>query len=204
MHYTALAVLPPDTDITDEKALKAAVDAVMAPFDENLDVAPWKDYMTAEDVADMAEFNHIEPGDTAALEAQIQAHGWDADTGGRDERGFYNLRTSNPAGKWDWFEVGGRWDGGLKDWGIPTLLKGNAAYLRDIPPYTEYGDGDGPRTRAAVLAHPRPCWLEVRSYDRTAIEVDKYFPPNPRYREQVADICRRYPDHIGVLVDYHT
>jgi hypothetical protein len=38
---------------------------------------------------------------------------WCGCEGGIDSKGLYQLSTYNPKSKWDWYEVGGRWDGGL-------------------------------------------------------------------------------------------
>ena len=40
-----------------------------------------------------------------------------------DEKGLFAVHTYNPNGKWDWYEIGGRWDG---------FLRGNAMIARTL------------------------------------------------------------------------
>lgn len=194
MHYTALVVVPPDTDLDDENTLKELLEARLNPFDEQRDVVPWKDYQDAQSIEWMQEHYTTPPGDLAALVPHMED--WCGHPGGVDEHGLYALTTNNPCGLWDWWVIGGRWDKYMQGWGVPTLLDGNAIRLKDLPPY----DMDKFGTYSMVLAEPKPCWLTRRDWNHAR----KEFEENNRYASQVAELCARYPEHIGVLVDYHS
>lgn len=89
MHFVTFVVVPRDT--TRENA-EEAVEIMMAPYDENLDVEPYRD-----DV----EPKEIEYYDDVQIDENGQA---------------YRMATYNPNGVWDWWQVGGRWTGYLTDY----------------------------------------------------------------------------------------
>ena len=39
---------------------------------------------------------------------------WRGRRGGVDRQGLYSISTTNPEGRWDWYEIGGRWDRYIK------------------------------------------------------------------------------------------
>lgn len=83
------------------------VDDQLAPFDENLAVDPYRIYLAE------AEWHYFDcaPGAPAAEVAAKWNTEWQTDTFGADDHGLYETRVMNPDGKWDWYEVGGRWAG---------------------------------------------------------------------------------------------
>lgn len=85
------------------------VDAALAPYDENTEVAPRREHLDAEEVASMAGHYGIDPADLSALAAKMDD--WRGRTGGVDREGLFCMTTYNPASKWDWYVVGGRWRG---------------------------------------------------------------------------------------------
>lgn len=165
MHYYHWCLLAGVSHETDPAEVSRAVVAAMERYDENLVVAPYKDYFDARRIVWMAEtylantpeeraahdaweqrraqiaprpsplggehaeralreweqanpeplLHHL-PQDwqpTPADLAQLVPHlpDWCGATGGVDATGLYVVTTSNPAGHWDWYEIGGRWDG---------------------------------------------------------------------------------------------
>lgn len=61
----------------------------LEPFDENLEVDEYKDYLSEE---------YVDPTEIGK-------------TVFKDENGYYELLTYNPKTHWDWYSVGGRWSG---------------------------------------------------------------------------------------------
>ncbi len=57
----------------------------------------------------MAARHNSKPNEFAKL-ARLMPH-WRGQPGGVDNRGLYSVSTFNPQGHWDWYEIGGRWDG---------------------------------------------------------------------------------------------
>ena len=89
--------------------LELDVAEVLDRFDENKSVDPYKCYLTPEEIAGMAKFYHRDPTELLAL-AQLMER-WRGRPGGVDERGLHAISTSNPLGRWDWYEIGGRFSG---------------------------------------------------------------------------------------------
>lgn len=139
-HFTVMAIIRKGADYDLEE--------LMAPYDENMEVAPYvrrtkaeiiarkreeaahvaHDIKVANSVRDEAEYQCAEgvryrygyvTSDEgracAALVGKSDDEVFEAakeDYGNLDEDGNY-VSTYNPDSKWDWYEVGGRWDGSL-------------------------------------------------------------------------------------------
>lgn len=89
------------------------VDEQLAPYDESIQVAPVKMHLEEDDVKRMAEYYKIDVSDKEALSKKmIDWHGGKG--GGLDKEGLFYWSTYNQSSKWDWYEVGGRWDGSLE------------------------------------------------------------------------------------------
>jgi hypothetical protein len=95
-----------------------AVDNLLAPYNENLEVGPYKTYLET----DEAENGIKEYGSEQGLIDKMED--WMGRPGGKDEQGFYYMRTYNPRSKWDWYEVGGRYDGSIP---------GNVCPVKELP-----------------------------------------------------------------------
>lgn len=89
-HYRVLVTLKPGQSLED----------ALAPFDENLEVEPYREYEEGE------------PGEQ-----------WYLDDDGR----AYRMSTRNPRSKWDWWKVGGRWPSLMR---VSAAHDGDAAIVR--------------------------------------------------------------------------
>jgi hypothetical protein len=100
------------------------LDEIMAPFDENREVAAYEDYETGAPsaywaVRHLREENGLNPDDATLTWAQVAdaynaRYGDDGDeriyaTG--DGQRAYTISTRNPDAKWDYWRIGGRWGG---------------------------------------------------------------------------------------------
>ena len=147
-HYTVMVIC--------RKGTGDDVESLLAPYDENIEVAPYVRYTKAQLIADELEriltarrshqaalaaeseeaylklaeasderylrnyayakkdvpekFLTVDVNDEKAVYKLLREE-WENDS--FDEDGNY-LSTYNPASKWDWYEIGGRWDGMLK------------------------------------------------------------------------------------------
>lgn len=101
----------------------AKLEAILAPFDENMEVDPYRDYETGSPaefwaVDSLREHEGLNPDDATLTWAQVaEAHnrryvegGEDAMLVGDDGRA-YSMSTRNPQAKWDWWSIGGQWAG---------------------------------------------------------------------------------------------
>lgn len=125
MHFCIYVLIPSDSDIEE------LVARVLHPYDEDLEVAPYKVYLDAGEIEAMRKQYGVRRSDRAALVSRLEE--WSGSAGGFDEQGLFSIKTFNPKGKWDWYEIGGRWSGRipgdvisakalLRKWNLSTLL----------------------------------------------------------------------------------
>lgn len=93
-------------------------EAQLAPYDENIEVEPYKDHADERLVARYHEIYEEERGVRAeglgeVLDFMRERYGED-ENWGVDDEGLYRMSTYNPKSKWDWYVVGGRWRGYFK------------------------------------------------------------------------------------------
>jgi len=99
----------------------ARLDDVLAPFDENREVEPYRDYEEGGPASYWAvklfrEEDGLNPDDATLTWAQVaEVHNkrWDDEPPlliAEDGRA-YAMSTRNPDAKWDWWSIGGRWTG---------------------------------------------------------------------------------------------
>lgn len=98
---------------------------LLAPYDENLLVAPYKDRVESDPEKFPISVLKDDGLDLANLPlvAKTLSARWDEEYL-VDEDGLYTMSTYNPASKWDWYLVGGRWRGFflLKPGSLPGIL----------------------------------------------------------------------------------
>ena len=89
------------------------IDDLLAPYDENMEVAPYVRY-TRQEAIDQARKNprNKDKSDDECWKLMAEDETTDAEGN--------ILSTYNPKSKWDWWEVGGRWTGILKMGGKPV------------------------------------------------------------------------------------
>ena len=119
------------------------VDGQLEPYNENLEVKPYRQKVDFQDLKRMVEHyqDHKEHGNSEIIKAIKEEYGTDhypiiineeeivspsfnvmkvlyKKWAGRelyhDKRGYYHYSTYNPDSKWDWYSIGGRWMGYFK------------------------------------------------------------------------------------------
>ncbi len=105
MHYCVFVLIPQDADIDIE------IEKALAPFDDDLKVDPYKVYLDPREITAMARHYGTKRTDFKTLAAHMDD--WRSNLGGVDDRGLFAVSTFNPNAKWDWYAIGGRWDGHL-------------------------------------------------------------------------------------------
>lgn len=115
-HFTVLVVLPGDTADVDE-----AVGKAFAPFDENTETTPRKDYIEdwQEQYGRALKYYTDHPKDLTPGTDELDVAALLSDFNGTpvaeeslpDGTGvtYYKMTTYNPNSKWDWYQIGGRW-----------------------------------------------------------------------------------------------
>jgi hypothetical protein len=98
MHYACL-VVGPDPD------------RQLEPFFAELKVSPYKDFLDQGGIDLMAEHFSLAPTDLQGLAARMPE--WDEAEGGVEDGRLFRWSTANPDGRYDWYELGGRFSGYL-------------------------------------------------------------------------------------------
>lgn len=119
--------------------------------------------------------------------------------------------TRNPNGKWDWFRVGGRWDGVIKgeprddgqggfNFGLEhTELGNNMRPVQDFISAAEHSRGD--LCYFTALVTPEGEWIGVGNVGWWGIVSDKM--TDAEWLAVRLNVYRKYPDHWIVLLDAH-
>jgi hypothetical protein len=116
MHYHNVFLIKS----ADKKSAVEQTKKFLEKFDENLEVAPYKEYLSDTEFKRMQDYYSTEgKGKEKATALGINTankqdligllEDWDGNAGGIDEKGVYYIRTRNPQGEWDWYTIGGRW-----------------------------------------------------------------------------------------------
>jgi hypothetical protein len=162
----------------------------MEPLDENLEVSAWRKYYDHDEIKRMAAHFKIDPADLNALAKRMPD--WEGHPGGVDRSGLYALPTYNPDGRWDWYEIGGRWDGYIphaKRNVIKAKTLAQATYLGKCLPY--------------FLLTPGGEWIEHERYYLAAKGVEKEAMKDRAWESKVRDILNEWRDEYVVCVDIH-
>jgi len=169
-----------------------AVARALEPFDESLAVEAYRDYLDPSDIERMAAHYGIPATDLPALTHKMKD--WRKCEGGVDARGLYALSTYNPDGKWDWYEIGGRWDRYIprsRANVISARALHRSRHLHKRLPY--------------YLVTPEGRWLESEAgwrFGTPATAADRR--AERRWLAQVRRVLKQYMDRKVVCVDVHS
>lgn len=111
-------------------------DKLLAPYNENLEVEPYLKYTVDEAIAYIKE-HYVPYNDYLKEYADRHLIDWFAENYGLliKQGGLYS--TYNPNSKWDWYSIGGRFDGDLDltDEGIEEAINypNNPQWFKDMP-----------------------------------------------------------------------
>jgi hypothetical protein len=186
MHYCTFAIIGrhdhPET----------AVAQALEPFDEGLEVEPYRDYLNQSNIDQMAGHYGIPATDLAALADKMED--WRGCQGDVDARGLYALTTYNPDAKWDWCEIGGRWDryipGSRRNVISARALRQFRHLRTHLPYYLLTPNGRWLERQGGLLFGPPATAAQRRAVHRWLGEV----------RRTLMD----YLDHNVVCVDIHS
>lgn len=185
MHYFTFVIIDPTGDP------EMLVTEKLAPFNEQLKVAPYREYLDKSDIARMAEHYQLKRNDLQALAQRLEDwHGW---PGGVDGKRLFYTTTLNPDGRWDWYEIGGRWNGrikGAKRNVISTRALRKSPHLKDALPF--------------YVVTPEGTWLEHQSFFQQGLGTKRSQQKRDAgWLREVTEVLEDYPKHRVVAVDIH-
>ncbi|MGL4555395.1 MAG: hypothetical protein ACRC33_29860 [Gemmataceae bacterium] len=183
MHFLTYVFIPADAD-TDE-----AVGEAMKPYGDEFPVKPWKRYPGPRETGAMAKHYGLRRSASRKLAALMKD--WCGHEGGVDERGLFALSTSNPDAKWDWYEIGGRWQGKLpNDVASCHSLLLRPARLRTLLPHD--------------FLTPDGKWHAAERYVPGDWAIGRFVRKSPsRWLAEFTRALTRHRDHRIVCVDRH-
>ena len=197
-HFTAVVLVDPR--FRTSKEIGEEAERLLAPFNENTRVPPYE-----EECYCVRNRRDAEAGKAARLAAGSPAE--DAESGdgkGEEEtcgecegRGVISS-TYNPNSKWDWYRVGGRWDGSILEH-LPTDLAA-ARNLTDAVSRNSARAGDLlPGSVSYAIITPDGEWIARGKMGWFGMSRDE----KDDWDENSTQIFRAYPDHTAVLYDLH-
>lgn len=107
MHFLTYVFVRDDSDID------TAVATALHPYSDDFPVKPWKRYLNRAEIDAMAKHYRLPASEPVRLAQHM--NDWCRAEGGIDLEGLFAVMTCNPDTKFDWYEIGGRWHGKLKD-----------------------------------------------------------------------------------------
>lgn len=124
-HYTVGVIIP---KFVKEHAIETYLDKMLAPFNENLEVEPYIAYTKDKLVEMYKEYKDSmkKRGNDDII--SFEEYSEDYAGYGLDEEGNA-LSRYNPDSKWDWYVIGGRWDGLIETKNSEQV---NYARIKDI------------------------------------------------------------------------
>ena len=206
-HFT-VGIIVPTEELED---VTTYVESQMAPYDESIKVAPYVCYSLDQAQLDLErEIRHF----TQIIEKQHPAYNLERCQEALDElrqstpeqkyrdyvacHEHFNSRqeplsTYNPAGKWDWFSIGGRWNGWLRD-REPTRAShtDNLATIEQVI---------GRKKFPFAIITPEGMWHEQGCMGWWGAVIDG--KETADWHTEAEAILRNYADHSLVLVDAH-
>ncbi len=176
-HFNVCVLVKPDG--SDLRRLEHKAETMLANFDINKEVDPYKKYVDKDDIRQMAKSYKIGLNDFSTLAEKLKE--WSGDTGGVDEGGLYGISTKNP-------------NGHIDAWGISTQIKpeDRGALL--------FGEGDEKICHAVVtpdgIWHSESPWV----YGSPNADEEKELAI---WTKKMSTLLNEYKDAVAFLADCH-
>ena len=183
MHFCTYLIIGPKGNIQTQVA------KALAPFDDALEVEHYKVYLEEAEIKRMAGCYGREESDFPALTEKMPD--WRGTKGGFDDIGLFSWTTANPQGRWDWYEIGGRWRG---PFGGRNVVKAktflNSPSLKNHLPY--------------CIVAPDGQWHEVETLIHAGFcKFDSVRKTDGQWLIELKQVLTCYPNHRVICVDIH-
>ena len=191
-HYPVGIIIPMET----EYVYSAITDAIK-PFDERIEVQEYERPCWCQE---SIHFKHPFGEDVVRDKAPAETfkekgeecpscHG----------KGSYRT-TSNPQSKWDWWVIGGRWNGRIKNIESPPEEDVNANYVM-CRYYLKTLEDDEKSFLPSAIVTPEGEWLEEGKPLYFGV-MDK--PKEPHvWKDEVISLLRKYREYALIGIDCH-
>lgn len=203
-HFSVAVVVPNETYKKGEVYIKDYIQDLLDPFSEHLEVEPYKNpcYTCKGTKINALEYS--------------KNFGKPCDEEDCDENGEYTT-TYNPKSKWDWYRIGGRWNGEIVN-NVPVSTDNGFNFGADCESlelnsisinklletryerYVSESNPDGVFSPFAILT-PESDWIEHGKMGWWAIVSDK--TSDEEWNEITKAVFNRYKNEYAVLLDCH-
>lgn len=131
-HFTVLVKFEGDISEAEDR-----IEQMLAPYDENTEVERYKKRIPAREIKDACKYFNI-PNTNNARPTFKQLKEYFGSEVGKDAKGYFRWSTYNKKSKWDWYQVGGRWQGmlTLKNGALGNYVRQPNLGKHDLP-FTE-------------------------------------------------------------------
>jgi hypothetical protein len=176
------------------------VDEQLAPFSEYAETQPYKVFLEPSELDQMAKHFGMRSIDVDALAARLSD--WHKAEGGVEDGRLFYWSTTNPQAMFDWYEIGGRFNGYLRlreavppSWWDRLLGRRAAAGVNRAPKRDVASE--------PLLANPPTALLLEGQWHLCPITRDK--AEVAAWRKQFAALFRAIPDDATLTaVDVHS
>lgn len=183
--------------------IETQVDRAMQPFDETMQVKPYKLHLSASSVAAMAACYKLPQTDLQALAAKLKD--WIGSPGGIDQFGLYTLLSHNPDGEFDWYEIGGRYHGWIRGRRQPKPnAKAPDAAANTLAIAALLRAKDFVKRVPFAIVTPHGQWIERSRVESTVSGWYLREESLPAWTRRVRAILRTFSGHRIVCVDAHS
>lgn len=183
--------------------IETAVTRALAPFDDARQVKPYKLRLFASTIMAMSRHYNIPESDHQRLSEKMRD--WLGDPGGQDRLGLHALCSHNPDGKWDWYEIGGRFNGCIRGrWRPRSFAKKPDLQSNSLSSSILLRAKDFPKRTPFALVTPLGEWIERSSVVSTTSGWYVREVPKSAWSRRVRMILRKFPDQRIVCVDAHS
>jgi hypothetical protein len=177
------------------------VTEALAPFDDDLTVTPYKLHIPQSGARAIAEHYHLSETDLPALAEKM--HDWMRCPGGVDRLGLFAMKSYNPDGRWDWYEIGGRWDGFIHGKSLKSVRRKNAD--ENLIAVSELLSARDSKDRLPHdIVTPTGEWVARSEIVNTFSGWYSKEYPEATWYARVLRILRAFPEHRVVCVDIHS
>jgi hypothetical protein len=146
-----------------ESGVEAQVKKLMAPYSNARRVELHKAYL---DETDLEVLRRMWPGTDNDEQIVEAIKSYVGKPGAKDMEGFYYWTQANPKGRWDWWQIGGEWNGAVRA-NRPKMLDKAATAAKEAEMRAK-GDSEYIIKLTATVAIPNPHYDPVLAKDMPA------------------------------------
>ncbi|HYT94554.1 MAG TPA: hypothetical protein VEL76_37915 [Gemmataceae bacterium] len=169
------------------------VDDLIGRHSDYAEVEPYKEYF------EPCSWDGREWGEEDAEEFMRRREQMYGEKYGRDDKGYYQWRNTNRDGHYDWYSLGGRWDGVFAGMlpdasdevdGIGDKVRGNICRVSEVPAACS----------AAAIVTPDGTWHEIW-HTCGLLPLQE---ASPETLMRVKELLKPYGQYYAVVVDAHS